>query len=174
MSWVLKAPADAGCPVTSSNVTCSGTGATTRSSTVAGDLTSALVGSLDYGATYNCTVVVSSGAGVSPVSPVSADFTVATQPSAPLNVAASFPGTEVCDLNATVTWAAPSDGGDAITSYTITCNGTDVVGPVIVTGLTATLTLSTNQAYTCSVVAANGAGDGPPGTAAPITRCDPR
>ena len=172
MSWALNAPADAGCPVTASTVTCSGTGAT-RSVTVAGDLTSTTVGSLEYGANYTCTVVVTSGAGASLASPASAMFTVATQPSAPLNVEASFPGTEVCDLNATVTWMAPSDGGDAITSYTVTCAGTDVVGPVIVTGLTATLALSANQAYNCSVVAANGAGAGPPGTAAPITRCEP-
>ena len=173
MSWVLNAPADAGCPVTSSIVTCSGTGAATRSATVAGDLTSAFVGSLDYGATYTCTVVVSSGAGASLASPASAGFTVATQPSAPPDVVASFSGTPSCDLNAAVTWVAPSDGGDAITSYAVTCAGTDVVGPVVVTGLTATLTLSANQPYVCSVEATNGAGAGPPGTAAPITRCEP-
>ena len=47
VSWVLNAPADAGCPVTSSIVTCSGTGPATRAATVAGDLTSAFVGSLE-------------------------------------------------------------------------------------------------------------------------------
>ena len=73
---MLDAPADAGCPVASSVVTCSGKGSTPRSATVVGNPTSATVGSLDYGDTYNCTVVVSSGAGAATPSPASAAFAV--------------------------------------------------------------------------------------------------
>ena len=79
MSWVLGTPADTGCPVTSSFVTCTGTG-TTRSAPVVGILTSATVTLLDYGAIYTCSVVVSSGAGASSPSPPSESFTVEVGP----------------------------------------------------------------------------------------------
>jgi hypothetical protein len=164
VSWALNDPSDAGCPVTSSNVTCSGTGAT-RSVTVEGSSTFATVGLLDYGANYTCTVVVSSGAGVAPPSPPSAMFTVATQPTAPLNVTASFPSTPSCDLNATVTWERPlSDGGSPILKYNVTC--TSLLGNVSTkevpfSATTAVLLLAQrNTNYTCSVVAANAAGTG--------------
>ena len=175
VSWTALSP-DGFCPITGYVVTCTGTGAT-QSATVAGNLTTALVGSLDYGATYTCTVKGSSGAGTGPSSPPSAPFIIdIVPPSQPLNVMASFPAGASCDLTASVTWDPPtSTGGATITNYTVTCTGTDEVGPVTVAASPATLVLGTNQAYSCSVVAANGAGAGPPGTApAPIIRCEPR
>ena len=79
----------------------------------------------------------------------------ATAPGAPTNVAAT-PG----DKQATVTWNAPaSNGGSAITKYTVTPspNGTAVTS----TGLSATVTsLTDGTAYTFTVTATNAAGTG--------------
>ena len=81
------------------------------------------------------------------------------QPSAPLNVLASFAATGNCDLTATVTWTRPtSTGGTGIIGYTVTCDGTPAVAPVTVPAPPATLVLSANQSYICSVVANNAAG----------------
>jgi hypothetical protein len=74
------------------------------------------------------------------------------------------------DASATVTWTAPAfDGGDTITSYTVTAadsttpaNGgqtcTWTTGPLSCT----VLGLTNGDSYTFTVVATNGAGDGPP------------
>jgi hypothetical protein len=174
VTWVLNAPADAGCPVTSSIVNCTSATGASRSTVMAGSGTTAFVSSLDYGATYTCSVVVSSGTGSSLASPASTIFTVGTvPPSLPRNVVASFPATGDCDLAAAVSWDPPaSNGGSAISGYTVTCAGSPAVGPVTFSASPATLVLGANQAYTCSVAAINGAGTGSPSTAPVITRCE--
>ena len=93
------------------------------------------------------------------------------QPSAPLNVLASFAATGNCDLTATVTWTRPtSTGGTGITGYTVTCDGTPAVAPVTVTAPPATLELDADHYYTCSVVATNAAGSSLPAAAPAIIR----
>ncbi|GAB3443519.1 hypothetical protein GCM10027517_22100 [Phycicoccus ginsengisoli] len=89
-----------------------------------------------------------------------------TAPSAPTGVTAT-----AGDGSATVSWSAPSDGGSAITSYTVTPYvGTTAQTPVSVGGnppaTTATVTGLTNgTAYTFKVSATNAIGTGPQSSA---------
>ena len=86
---------------------------------------------------------------------ITAPITVnaATVPGAP-TIGAATPG----NGQATIAFTAPaSNGGSAITGYTVTCNvggftATGAASPLTVTGLTNGTT------YTCSVVATNGVG----------------
>jgi hypothetical protein len=86
----------------------------------------------------------------------------ATAPAAPTSVSAS-----AGNASATVTWTAPSTGGSAITSYTVTPYvGTTAQTPTVVSGsppaTTATVTGLTNgTAYTFTVSATNAIGVGP-------------
>ena len=97
--------------------------------------------------------------------------TVVNTPNAPINVTAS-PGNE----QATVTWTAQSDGGSAITNYTVTSSPG---GRTATTGngstLRATVTGLTNGiAYTFRVVATNDIGDSPSsGSSTPVTPLPP-
>jgi hypothetical protein len=77
----------------------------------------------------------------------------ATVPSAPTSVSASAGNAE-----ATVSFTPGSDGGSAITGYTVTSSpggftGTGISSPIIVTGLT------NGTAYTFTVIATNSKGD---------------
>jgi uncharacterized repeat protein (TIGR02543 family) len=69
---------------------------------------------------------------------------------------------------ASFTWSAPSsNGGAAITAYTVTCSPS---GSVTVSGTSATITGLTNgTAYTCSVVATNSAGTGSSSSSVTVT-----
>jgi hypothetical protein len=86
----------------------------------------------------------------------------ATAPAAPTNVTAT-----AGDASAVVSWTAPSTGGSAITSYTVTpFIGSTAQTPTTVTGsppaTTATVTGLTNgTAYTFKVSATNAVGTGP-------------
>jgi hypothetical protein len=97
------------------------------------------------------TVVLKAGAAPPP-----------TAPAAPTNVSATAGNTQ-----ATVTWAAPSNGGSAITSYTVTpFIGSAAQTPVTVTGTppatSATVAgLANGTAYTFTVTATNAIGTGP-------------
>lgn len=70
---------------------------------------------------------------------------------------------------ATISFTPPaSTGGSPITSYTVTCNpgaiaASAAASPITVTGLT------NGTPYSCSVVATNVAGSGPPSSAASVT-----
>ena len=86
----------------------------------------------------------------------------ATAPAAPSGVAAT-PG----NASAAVSWNAPSDGGSAITSYTVTpFIGATAQTPTTVTGnppaTTATVSgLVNGTTYTFKVTATNAVGTGP-------------
>ena len=140
-----------------------------------GPLTCTVTG-LTNGDAYVFTVSAANGVGTGPSSPASGTVTPATLPGAPTIVSAT-----AGNASATLTWSAPSsDGGSAITAYTVVAgdettpaNGgescTWTSGP-----LTCTVTGLTNgDAYVFTVSAANGVGTGPSspasGTVTPAT-----
>jgi hypothetical protein len=151
VSW--SAPASNGSPITSYAVRSSAgntvtVGASTLSTTVTG---------LTNGTSYTFTVRAVNAAGTSLASAPSNAVVPATVPGAPTAVSAG-PG----DGSATVSWGAPaSNGGAAITSYTVRAsNGATVTvgGPT----LAATVTGLTNgTSYTFTVTATNSLGTGP-------------
>lgn len=158
VSW--SAPAsDGGAAVTGYVVT---TQPGDHVTTVAGDVTHATIPNLDNGTAYTVTVTATNPAGDSPASAPSAAATPRTTPGAPRDVTAT-PG----DGRIDVTWAPPgSDGGAAITGYTVVAQPGDHVTTVDATTTASTITGLTNgTTYTVSVRAANLAGDSPEGYA---------
>jgi hypothetical protein len=97
------------------------------------------------------------------------NVSAATAPGAPTSVSASAASSTV-----TVTWTAPSDGGSAITSYTVQRSSdgtnwttqTDTDGNA--TNATATLTSQANGTYTYRVAATNSIGTGSYGTSGSV------
>jgi trimeric autotransporter adhesin len=80
-------------------------------------------------------------------------FIVNTKPDAPTDIRA----VSGVDSSTTVSWTAPSDGGSAITSYTVTAN----TGPTCLTVTTSCVFtgLTNGTAYTFTVIATNAIGD---------------
>ena len=120
--------------------------------------TSCTVGNLTNGTSYSFVVVAFNKAGHSPASAPSAPVVPATVPGAPLSLVAQVsPGT----TTVTLSWSAPSDdGGDAVTSYTVSS---------VPAGLTCTATRTTScqianlvpgTSYSFSVTATNLVGTG--------------
>jgi hypothetical protein len=143
-----------GSPITGYTVTSNPAGGT--DSNAGTTSTSHVVTGLTNGTAYTFTVVATNAAGAGPASAPSSSVTPRTVPDAPTSASAS-PG----NLKATVTFTAPSsDGGSAITGYTVTSNpagGVDSNGGStstshLITGLT------NGTAYTFTVVAMNAAG----------------
>ena len=161
------APATGGSPLTSYTVTpyVNGTAQIFLVQTVTGSppATTATVTGLTNGTTYTFTVTATNAIGTGPESNQSNAATPATVPTAPTAVTPT-----AGNAQASVSWVAPSDGGSALTSYTVTpyVNGVAQTGLAkTVTGspptTTATVTGLTNgTAYTFTVHAANAMGAG--------------
>jgi invasion protein IalB len=155
VSWVPPA-SNGGSPITSYKVTSSPGG---RTATVAGATTSAAVIGLTNGTSYTFTVTATNVAGTSVPSAPSNPVVPRTVPGAPRSVAA-VPG----NTSATVTWLPPtSDGGSAITGYTVTASPGGHTATEAGTATSAVVTGLTNgTSYTFTVTATNVAGDGAP------------
>ena len=154
VSW--EAPVDDGGALITGYVATASPGGATCTATP--PTTSCTVSGLVLGQGYTFVVTAGNAAGAGLPSPASAAVTPRTVPGAPTGVLAQ-PG----NGSARVTWSAPSsDGGAAITGYTVTTSPggstcTWSTGPLecTVTGL------ANGGGYTFTVVATNAAGTGP-------------
>ncbi len=149
------APDNGGSSITGYTVTGSPGGTVT----VPGSATSATVTGLKNGTAYTFTVKATNAVGTGPASKPSNSITTPDKPKAPTAVTAV-----AGHGSAGVSWTAPSDGGSAITGYTVTTlpDGTTThvaagVTAVAISGLTD------GKTYTFSVTANNAVGEGPAG-----------
>jgi N,N-dimethylformamidase beta subunit-like, C-terminal/Domain of unknown function (DUF4082)/Fibronectin type III domain/Bacterial Ig domain len=164
VSWT--APSNGGSAITSYTVTPFIGSAAQTPVTVSGSppATSTTVTGLTNGTTYTFTVSATNAIGTGPASAPSNAVTptAPTAPGAPTGVTAT-----AGDSTATVSWTAPSNGGSAITSYTVTpFIGSAAQTPVTVTGnppaTSTTVTgLTDGTTYTFTVSATNAIGTGP-------------
>ena len=150
-----------GYTVTAADATTPGNGGQSK----AGSASPVTVTGLTNGDAYTFTVTATNGVGTGPASAPSNSVT----PSAPASVPGAPTGVSATagNASATVSFSAPaSDGGSAITGYTVTAADATTPGnggqskagsasPVTVTGLT------NGDAYTFTVTATNGVGTGP-------------
>ena len=152
----FTAPVSTGCnAATSYTVTSSRVNRTTRTAT--GTTSPITVTGLTNGSAYTFTVTATNAIGTGPASAASNSVTpiAATVPGAPTIGTATAGNTQ-----ATVSFTAPaSNGGSAITSYTVTSStggrtGTGTTSPITVTGLT------NGTPYTFTVKATNAIGTG--------------
>jgi hypothetical protein len=133
--------------------------------TATGGLSPITITGLTNGVTYTFTVMATNAVGTSTPSTASNSVVPATVPDAPTNLAGT-----VGDSSASLFWSAPaSDGGSAITGYTVTSNigghtATSSTTSAVVTGLT------NGTAYTFTVTATNAVGTSiPSGTSNSVT-----
>lgn len=159
VSWGAPAE-DGGSPIGGYLITVSPGGAVVA---VDGDVFSATVTGLVNGTGYTFSVVAlnSEGSGPAALSNPVVPASAAHVPGAPTSVQAV-----AGDGQATVSWAAPADeGGSALTGFTVTASPGGATVTVAGSVLSATVTGLTNgTAYTFTVVATNGVGDGPAST----------
>ena len=132
--------------------TCTGSTGTATSCTITSGLTA--------GTAYTFTVTATNSAGTSGPSGATSSITPATLPSVPTGVTASNV-TGIANGNnpqVTVSWTASSNGGSAITGYTVTANTGG--GTCSTSGTTCTIStnLTAGTSYTYTVTASNAAG----------------
>ncbi|MBV9285051.1 MAG: fibronectin type III domain-containing protein, partial [Acidimicrobiia bacterium] len=161
VSWT--APFDGGSPINSYTITPYVGSTAQPSTTITGSppATTATVTGLTNGTSYTFTVTAVNAIAPGPASVASNAVTPLAAPGIPTNVTASGGNGQ-----ATVTWTAPSNGGSAIVSYTVTPYvGSTAQPATTVTGspapTSATVTGLTNGTmYTFTVKATNGVGTG--------------
>jgi len=123
---------------------------------------------LTDGKTYAFRVSAHNRAGDGPFSPASTSFTPDALPSPP-----AAPTSHFGDGQITLTWAAPTDTGSPIISYTIEINPPTAQGPSRQVPPSTTYTwagLTNGTAYTFALAATNGAGTSAVGPeSAPVT-----
>ncbi len=153
VSWTAPA-SNGGSSITGYTVTSSPGDRTCSWSTGA---LSCVVTGLTNGTSYTFTVRATNAAGTGSATDASSAVTptgAATEPSAPNAVEAT-----AGDAQATVSWSAPtSDGGSAITSYTVTSSPDALTCTSSTTSCTVT-GLTNGTAYTFTVTATNAIGD---------------
>ena len=149
--------ADNNDPVTSYTADCRSSDGGDPGTATAADVP-VYVDGLTNGSTYTCTLTATNSRGDGPASDASDPFSPTTIPGTP-DAPTVTPG----DGHAIVTFDAPSDSGDPITSYDVECDSsdggatgtaTDAASPIDVPGLDNTNT------YTCTVRATNSSGTG--------------
>jgi hypothetical protein len=157
----FTAPSDGGSSITNYTVSCvSSDGGVTG--TANGATSPLVVSGVTVGSTYNCTVFATNGNGDGPASPLSPNVIPGARPGAPATPAV-VPG----NARITVSFSPPDDGGSPITGYSAKCTGAGATtglaqagtSPIAVSGLT------NGKSYTCTVVATNENGPGPPSSA---------
>ena len=163
---------DGGVPVTSYTVYVRNGEQLIATDVVDAGAVSDVVSGLTDGTSYTVTVVATNEVGSSPESSPPVSVTPVCVPTAPLSVTAA----PLCE-SANVGWNAPaSDGGSAITSYTVfvrtdgAAQVSDIVGGGTLTDTVSGLTDGTP--YTVTVVATNAIGDSvessPPVSVTPV------
>ncbi|MEP7089199.1 MAG: putative Ig domain-containing protein, partial [Nocardioidaceae bacterium] len=158
VSWV--APTDNGSPITGYVVVPYLNGAAQTPVNYGPTVTSNTFTGLASGGSWTYTVAATNAYGTSAASPKSAAVVPYVLPGAPTITAAS-----AGDSAATLTWTAPSNGGNAITAYVVTpyIGGSAQTTTTFGAGTTQTVTgLTAGTAYTFTVAARNAAGTGPP------------
>ena len=176
ITWAAPA-SNGGSDLTEYHLTASAGGTTYFDKTLDASILSEQISGLDNGVAYTISVSAMNAAGEGAA--VTNSGTPIGPPTVPLSLTLT-PGTS----NFVATWAAPtSTGGSAITSYTVTVVDPDGVSTLLTTAgsgtcLTSTRTctvsqvddgtdsgtltaVSTDTAYTVSVVASNAQGDSP-------------
>jgi hypothetical protein len=153
-----------GSTITAFTATCSGSG---TSKTATGPVSPLLLTGLANGVAYTCSVKAANALGNSLASgTVTVTPVGSTTPGDPATPTVTVPGAPTIgaatagNTSASIAFTAPtSNGGAAITGYTVSCTGggatktaTGTASPVAVTGLV------NGTAYACSVKAANSAG----------------
>ncbi len=158
----FAAPSDGGSTINSYTVTATdSTNPAHGGQTVSGAASPLTVTGLTNGDSYTFTVTATNGNGSGPSSDPSNAVVPSTVPAAPTGVTAT-----AGNADAQVSFAAPSDGGSTINSYTVTA--TDSTNPAhggqTVSGAASPLTvtgLTNGDSYTFTVTATNGNGSGP-------------
>ncbi len=158
VSWV--APAAPGATSLTGYTVTPYIGSTPQTSTLSwGSGTSAVVTGLSNGTAYTFSVVATNAYASGPSATSGSIVPTAVAPSAPQGVSAT-----AGNAQASVTWLAPvSNGGTAITSYTVTPYiGSTAQTPTVAASSPATISGLTNgTAYTFAVTASNAIGMGP-------------
>jgi hypothetical protein len=157
ISW-LAPTSNGGSPITTYTVTSSPGGLTCTTATL-----SCVVTGLTNGSSYTFTVTATNAVGTGPASAPSPAVTLAATVPGALTVVVGVTG----NAEVTLSWLAPaSNGGSAITSYTVTSS------PGGFTCTTATLSctvtgLTNGSSYTFTVTATNAVGTGPASAPSP-------